>query len=278
MMFQLPHRATKSAKLSRRNLWSFFTVVIVVDLAITLLLFLLYSGMQVSKVTEYSVAQLDQVGTSTDILYQSLEALSNQALADSDTYSFLLSRETNRLQEARAGAKLKSLRSANPYLRYITLYNNTSRRFISTSCAGTGDELGAAVLYNYLGQSPYACFVRQVGNSYNTQKSETVTVYTFVFRLNVKTGAPGDLVVLDVNDSYFNKALSNIRLDGTKQDIILADTSGNIISEMTAGPDQPSFATTSERVQVGVLDISHTAQRSGSFSTRDGDGVQRFVT
>lgn len=268
----------KSPKLSRRYLWSFFTVVILVDLVLTILLFVFYSGIQVSRVTEYSVAQLNQVGTSTDILYDSLETLSNQVISDNDTYAFLASRNLNRLKESRAGIKLRAMRSAAPYLRYITLYNDTSKRFISTSSAGSGNELEVAILYNYLGQSPYVCFVRQVGASYNTQEYKSVSVYTFVFRLNVKTEGASDLVIIDVNDSYFNKALSNIRIEDTKQEIILVDNYGNIISEMSAEPQQSGFHTTNHRMQVGAAQLPHNSDQSGSYTIRDEEKKPRFVT
>ena len=86
--------------LSRKYLWTVFMAVLCIALVLTVSLFFLYTSIQVAKATEYTVAQLEQACASTDILYNSMRAVVNQAIADSDTASFLLSGKTNRLQEA----------------------------------------------------------------------------------------------------------------------------------------------------------------------------------
>ncbi len=99
--------------LSRKYLWTVFMAVLCIALVLTVSLFFLYTSIQVAKATEYTVAQLEQACASTDILYNSMRAVVNQAIADSDTASFLLSGKTNRLQEAAVGIKLRSWRTAS---------------------------------------------------------------------------------------------------------------------------------------------------------------------
>lgn len=108
-------------KLSTTYLWSIFVVVIIIDFLITVALFSIYCAAQISTARKNSVGQLEQVCTSTDILFESMEAVVNQLANDSDTATFLLSSSTNRLREAAVGLKIRTLRTANPYLRYITL-------------------------------------------------------------------------------------------------------------------------------------------------------------
>lgn len=106
----------KSNQLSRKYLWTVFLAVLCIALVLTAALFFLYVSVQVAKTTEYTVGQLEQACASTDILYNSMRAVVNQAIADSDTASFLLGTQTDRLQEARVGVKLRSWRIANPYM------------------------------------------------------------------------------------------------------------------------------------------------------------------
>ncbi len=272
----------KNAKLSKRYLYAFFFVVVIVDLAIASLLFALYSGMQISTVAKYSVAQLEQVCTSTDILYESLEAVANQIVSDTDTVSFLLSSETNRLQEAKAGSKIRAIRTANPYFRYITIYNDTSRRFVSSACAGSAEELDIDSFYDMLGDQPYVCYLRNTGASYNTQPHKTVTVYTFIFPIRLKVNGTTDLVIIDVNDSYFNQALSNIRLPNTDQQILLAGADGQVIVELSSNSEQEYFSIVSDPIssqtETLMQEVFASPKSSDSLSRWDNQGKLRFIT
>ena len=140
----------------------FFSVVVLVDLLITLLLCVCYNGIQISSTAQYTVSQLEQACTSTDILYESMTAIVNQVFADTDTTQFLSSTKIDRIQESQTAIALRKLRAANPYFRYITLYNNGNRRFVSTAYAGEETVLDAESLYEILGNQSSACFLRRV--------------------------------------------------------------------------------------------------------------------
>jgi len=268
----------RSLKLQKKYLWSFFLVVICIDLLITVGLFALYGSIQVQKATEYTVAQLEQACTSTDILYNSMRAVVNQVIADSETASFLLSSKMDRLQEAGVGIKLRAWRTANPYMRYITLYNDTNKRFVSSAYAGYDSDLEVEEFYRRLGDEPYACYLRQIGADYNVQKTKKAKAYTFVFPVTLNPNGSRDLVIIDVNDSYFNQALSPIRTPGEEQQIILQDDRGGLIAIMKAAAEDDSFSVllaqdgTSRELE--FLDSGREA-RSGSFSHRE--GAKRFV-
>jgi len=116
-----------------------------------------------------------------------MEAVLHQIQTDTDTAVFLLGSRMDRSQEANVGQKLKVFRVANPFLRYITLYNHSSNRFVSSSYAGYGEELKLEECYQRLGTQAYVCYLRRVGESYNVQESKTKLVYTFVFPISLKT-------------------------------------------------------------------------------------------
>ena len=263
----------KNIKLSKRYLWSFFAAVSMMGVAITLLLSVLYGSSQTQVTAKYSVAQLDQVGTSTDILFDSLQAVTNQVLADHDTYSFMLSQSVDRLQEATVGTKLTAIKTANPYIRYITLYNAKTERFVGNSYAGEADVLGVEQFYEHLQEgSSYGCFYRSVGVDYSVQEKMKLDVFTFVFPLSLENGQE-NLVILDVDGSYFSDALENIRIYDEKQMILLLDNNGTLISELTAFPDVDYFVTTSSGILQGVQEVINSSENSGAtihFSWSEG--------
>lgn len=232
-----------SSRLSATYLWSFFVLVIVIDFLITVALLAIYSAYQFSAAKNNSVSQLKQVSTSTDILFESMEAVVNQLSSDSDTATFLLASGTNRLREAAVGQKIRAVCTANPYLRYITLYNDTSKRFVSSAYAGDDIKLNVWEFYERLGSEPFTCYFRPIGDSYNVQPSKKAMVYTFVFRINLKPNSQfSDLVIIDVNDSYFNNALAPIRKSEYPQKVLLQGSQRDFVAEMSAGPGQSLFS------------------------------------
>lgn len=231
----------KETTLSKKYFWSFLMVVLAIDLVISFALSVTYSTVQIKRTADHDVAQLEQACNSTDILYNSMEAAVNQVITDSRTLSFLLSSETDRLQEASLGIYLRTLRTANPYMRYITLYNDTSKRFVSSSDAGYGNELGADEIYAKLGSSPYTCFLRLVGSVHVTQHEKKLQTYAFVFPIEINKNGSKDLLIIDVKDSYFYQALEPIRISGKEQTLLLRDAQSEVIAEMTASAEQTSF-------------------------------------
>lgn len=230
-------------KLSTTYLWSIFIVVIIIDFLITVALFSIYCAAQISTAAKNSVSQLEQVRTSTDILFESMEAVVNQLANDADTATFLLGESTNRLREAAVGLKIRTLCTANPYLRFITLYNDTSKRFVSSGYAGDDIKLNAQEFYDRLGDQPYVCFFRPIGDAYNVQLNKKAMAYTFVFRINLKPNSgSSDLVIIDVNESYFNNALAPIRVEEHEQRVLLQGTEQEFIAEMSALPAQELFS------------------------------------
>lgn len=255
----------KGNVLSRKYLWTVFMAVLCIALVLTISLFFLYASIQVTKATEYTVGQLEQACASTDILYNSMRAVVNQAITDSDTASFLLAGETDRLQEASVGVKLRAWRIANPYMRYITLYNDLSGRYVSSASAGVGSTLDVDELYTLLEGRPYACFLRMIGSNYNTQPTKSVRVYSFVFPVRLKPDGSTDLVIIDVNDDYFYQAFLPIRTSTVEQRIVMQDSTGSMVAEMTALNGQTNFTSVISEDPGDLLSAPQNDGSSGSF-------------
>lgn len=255
----------KPIKLRKKYLYSLFVVALCVDLLLTFALFLLYTGSQISHASQYLTAQLEQVCASLDILYSSLGAKVNQIVADPDTTAFLNATQIDRLQEAQVGIKLRTLRAADPYLRYVTLYNEKTERFVSSGTAGEGDDIQAQELFEWLDGSSGACVLRSIGDNYNTQPTKDALVYTFIFSIPSQNGST-NLVIMDVNDSYFNSIVEPIRVAGQEQLLALVDSRGHMVSTLTAGPEQRSFSVNGSPEEELVAGLPLSQQDAGSFT------------
>lgn len=268
----------RKLKLGKRYLWSFFLVVISVDFFITLLLFSIFSTTKISSARDFSVAQLDQVCTATDILYSSLSTVADQIVTDDSTAPVLYSESMDRLQETRACSELRNIKSTHPYLRFAGFYNASTKRYISNAYVGYREVYDPTPLYEALGNKRYACIMRQVGEAYPVQDKQKIYVYTFVFRAINQYSGDTNLIILDVNESYFNEILNNIRIDGVKQKIIFSDDSGTVITRKEATGASQTFYTMENDSEQDLLRLYQDASESGSKSYKDAQGESWFIT
>ena len=265
-------------QLKQRYKWSLFIVVLAVDLLLTLTLFVVYTSSRIRMTSNYSTAQLEQACASLDILYESLRSKVDQIMVDRDTIAFLYASGTDRLQEASVGIKLRTLRTSDPYLRHITLYNSTSPRFVSTSCAGDILEPDLAEFFQLVDNAPgsYSCLLRRVGAAYTTQPAKDALTYTFIFPVQLQGSRATNLVVIDVNDSYFNSILAPVRTNSGEQQILFTHQGNRVVSSLTAQPGQQRFSISSETTLLNHLPDKKT-DGAGYFTYQDQD-MRRFVT
>lgn len=268
----------RKLRLGKRYLWSFFTVVIAVDLIITSVLFTLFSTTKISSARQFSIAQLEQVCTATDILYSSLEAISNQILTDNDTTPSLFTYDVNRIQEVKACIKLRNIKSTNPFMRYVGFYNASTKRYISNSCVGDETNFDPSDLYEALGDNRYACFLRKTGSNYPMQYQKLINVYTFVFEARSQLNDDRHLIVLDVDESYYNDVLENIRIAGEEQQVIFSDDNGNMIAKKVAGAEFALFSASLAEPELDMAGLYQETTGSGSMVFKNSEGQKCFVT
>lgn len=265
--------------LSKKYLWSFFGVVLSIDLLITLVLFTLYASIQTTKAIEHYSTQLEQVGLMTDLLYDSMDSFSKQIIQDKDTYGCLLNPSFDRLQEARACRKLRSIQTSNPYIRYVSFYNSESERFLSSSYAGYLTNSEIEILYNQVSSAQDACFVRRIGANYYTQTEKRATVYTFVFKLKIRPNSTNDLIIIDVNEEYFNSVFHALRNSSElEQSVLMISPDYQIITTQTAEKGSNIFEQKLYDTSFAPSDLSKKNEQSGSFTYTPKGGYLSLVT
>lgn len=266
-----------SSGLSATFLRSIFAIVLALDLIISGMFFLLFSGTQINTARNNSVMQLEQVCTSVDILYTSLEAVSNQILASPSTYASLVDSSVDRLKEHSATNTLKSLKFANPFIKYIGFYNAASDRYLSNSCVSSGLEINVGELFRSLGDSKYSCLMRSLGETYPTSAIKTLPVYTFVFGVKLSGTDTKNIIIIDVDATYFTDVLSNIRTKEVYQQIAFVDSNNKIITKRDAQPGDAKFTAAPAFLDFDIGDLHTLSINSGSF-IHDGKAGRSFTT
>ncbi len=252
-----------------------FAVVLIVDIILSVLLWGLFSGTQIPYSRQQSVMQIEQVCTSIDILYSSLEALTHQILTNPDTYASLSTQTIDRLQEHQTAIQLRALKSANPYIRYVGLYNSSTDRYLSNAYVGAGNDIHIQKIYERLKDNKYICLMRDVGNSYPSAPERTIPVYTFVFSLDsLPENSLSRLIILDVYASYFNDVLKNINLKDVLQEVEFLDGNQQMITrafsqkgslQFTYSPALTNFSIDSLPVHSGLSGFSSHFSSSGAY-------------
>ena len=256
-------------RLFSRYLFSIFCVVAIAVILVTLLIFTIYANLQVSSARTYSVHQLEQVCQMTDMLYSQVHSVNNQILQNSNTNRCLSSNTFNRLIEADAGIKLREIQTAQSYTRYVSFYNSASNRFVSSSTADFLTDDDIAYYYRRLPDNPGAdtCLLRMIGANYATQQLKTRYVYSFVFRVQLRKGGSPDLIIVDVDEDYFNDSISNLRTSNGFQQVLLLNRYGEVFSTNIAEGDSENFTHAKlDNTIVSVEDFPELTDNSGSFS------------
>lgn len=268
-------------RLFNRYLFSIFCVVAIAVILVTLLIFTIYANLQVSSARTYSVHQLEQVCQMTDMLYSQMHSVNNQILQNSNTNRCLSSNTFNRLIEADAGIKLREIQTAQSYTRYVSLYNSASNRFVSSSTADFLTDDDIAYYYRRLPDNPGAdtCLLRMIGANYATQQLKTRYVYSFVFRVQLRKGGSPDLIIVDVDEDYFNDFISNLRTSNGFQQVLLLNRYGEVFSTNIAEGDSETFTHAKpDNTIVSVEDFPELTDNSGSFSYTCADHTEALVT
>lgn len=270
---------TSKNKLFNRYLFSFFCVVSLSILLIVVLVFSLYSNMQIQSAQSYSISQLEQVCQMTDILYDQMRSISNQILQNTSTNSCLSTTGFDRLKEASAGLKLREIQTSHPYIRYVSLYNSASNRFVSSSTADFLSDEDIAYYYASLADMRYTdtCTLRLIGPDYPTQQMRTKYVYSFVFQVQIRNSGTPDLIIIDVDEDYFSEAIGNLRITTGFQQILLMNRKNEIFSSNTVYDDTDVFIQ-SAYVSTIPNDFSELVNASGVFSQKLSDGTEAMIT
>lgn len=266
-------------KLFNQYLISFFCVVSLAVSLIVVLLFILYANLQIRSVRSYSINQLEQVCEMTDLLYSEMRSISNQILQSPATNNCLSSTGFDRLKEATAGIKLREIQTSNPYVRYVSLYNSTSNRFVSSSTSDFLTDEDITYYRSALADMKYTdtCTLRLIGPNYATQSMRTKYVYSFIFQVDIRNSGTPDLIIIDVDEDFFSRSIENLRTASGFQQVLLLNRKNEVFSSNTVYGDTDSFSQ-STYISIQPENLPELDNISGSFSQKLGDGSDALIT
>jgi len=251
--------------LNKKYMWTFFRVVAIAKLVIASMLLVLFISIQTQTVRRYSISQLEQVGTQLDLLYDTLQSVSHQILADHEIYTVLIATDIDRLQEFRANRRLRSITSGHPYIRYLGFYNPITGRYVGSACVADSEVFNPQFFYDLLEGRNFTTIRRPIGTHFATQYPRNAMAYTFAFTVRVRDSYLPGLIVLDVDAAYLDNVLNHIRADGQYQQLLFIDDNFNIVAARSA-------QTTDNRFLVADLsDVDKSVfERIGPHATESG--------
>ena len=234
----------KVDNLNKEYMRTFFRVVAIAKLIIASMLLSLFVSIQTQTVRRYSISQLEQVGTQLDLLYDTLQSVSHQILADHEIYTVLIATNIDRLQEFRANRRLRSIASGHPYIRYLGFYNPITERYVGSACVADREVFGPDFFYDHLEGRNFVSIRRPIGTHFATQYPRNAIVYTFAFTIRVRDSYLPGLIILDVDAAYLDNILNHIRAKGQYQQLVFIDDSNNIVTARTAKTNDSRFLIT----------------------------------
>ena len=268
----------RKKSLFNQYLFSFLLIISLMVLMVAVMMFSLYSQLQISSARSYSISQLEQVCRMTSLLHDEMISISNQILQSSVTNTCLSSDSFNRLKEAKAAIKLREIQTSYPYVRYVSFYNCASNRFVSSSTAGFLTQEDVEYYYRtHTDDLLGICALRLIGPDYATQPTKTKYVYSFIIPIRVRNTGDPDLAIIDVDSDFFSQAIDSLRGGGGFQQIMIMNRDNEIFSINTAYDDGETFSLT-QSPALAKEDFPELTDSSGAFSHRLSDGTRVLVT
>ena len=224
---------------------SFFRVSLIPKMAIFVSLMLLFAGIYAEMINQYSVSRLEKVSIQLDLLYDSMKSISQQILADEDTFIMLTATETDPEKEAKAVQRLRSIVSGYPSVKAVGFYNAASRQYVSSACKNCPI---ASFCHNYfsdyIGESGFMGLRRYICPLLTGQLEEEVVVYTFVFAIHQPDEyLPSHMIVINLDAAYVYEILDQIRIVGQRQYVYITGADGGIVTAKFAEHTDHVFST-----------------------------------
>jgi len=251
---------------------SLLRVAIISTLVIFMAVILVVGAMQIRSINRSSALQLKSISIQLDLLYDTLQGINQQILADEDTVYLLMaktSEETNPDMIADARQRLRAMAMGYDSIRFIGFYNAALNLYIGSSC----EECPVSAFcenffYGALYESITECgFIGLRRYFFEACPLLTPPAYTFIFPVSLHEDMPPDLIVIDLDTEYIDVILNQLRVEGKTQHIFITNKNGDIITARTASQGEHAFRYID--LTVNVLDVTNHELYSqrGLFST-----------
>jgi AraC-like DNA-binding protein len=251
----------------------FSTLVTVVIIAVSYILYVQFVEIEKGNVFEYSEESLSQISTLADSMLENAKMAISQVLLDNGRYK-VFNRDKTDPVELKTITDRINLIASMPFLHSVYLYNEQLDLYYSsnqgvTKSGSLSDPGIVDIMKNYDPSLKWKPITRTVKNTMNFNVID-YNVYTFIYYDSVSPGS-NNAIILNISDTWMKNSIATLdkRRDGG---IFIMDSKGLLVSsvykdQMLSDLSRQEFAQT----------ILQSGEESGHF-IGEVEGAKSLVT
>jgi len=256
----------------RKMLIYFILLVALAVLAVSSTLYFFFASKTEETISKNVISMLQQTSYTSSIVHEQIETIGNHLLSNNRIITVLMNKEHDYVQDRDAMDILLDIQSTYPFIKYIGIYNDHTKRYLNT--AGTTYVLNDLEKERItdINQIQYMeLFANQLRmpNAPSTSKPEHVL--TAILRPNYAlTSAYKGAITIHVDEQYILNTIKAI--SSANDDVFVMNADGLILSHTDANQFMQSFASMPH-----IERILNSSMNAGHFKAKV-NGSKQLVT
>ncbi|QGQ95138.1 AraC family transcriptional regulator [Paenibacillus psychroresistens] len=255
-----------------RNLLVYFVLLVaLVVVAVSSTLYFFFATKTEETISNNVISMLRQTSYTSSIIQGQIQTIGNHLLNNNRIITVLRKPQHDQIEDRDAMDILLDIQSAYPFIKYIGVYNDNTKRYLNT--AGTPYQLNDKEKEWITGTRnvQFIGFFPQKLQSGFSLSSTQDHILTFILRPNYAlTNAYKGAIVIHVNEQYILNTIKSIR--SSSDDVFVMDEKGLVLSHTNSEDFMQSFAT-----KPYIQKILNSTKKSDHFVT-EVEGRKQLVT
>ncbi|KIL40505.1 hypothetical protein SD70_13140 [Gordoniibacillus kamchatkensis] len=257
----------------RNMLIYFILLVALVILLISGTLYMVFAVKTEQSISDNVVSMLRQTSYTSSIVQQQVLTIGDQMLNDNHIMTAIMNKRIDPLEDRDAMDVLKNIKALNPFIKYIGVYNDNTKRYLNT--AGPPYVLRGIEEKRITGDNveQYIDFYPQKLQLDSVENSNTMNVLTFILRPNYALTSDYQgrgTIIIHVDEGYIQQTIRAIQ--SIDNNVFVMDSNGIVLSHTNSGEFMSDFSD-----KPYIRNILSSKSSSGYF-TASINGEKQLVT
>lgn len=254
----------------RKMLVYFVMLVALAVIAVSCTLYFFFASKTEETISDNVISMLEQTSYTSNIVHEQIQTIGNHLLSNNRIITVLMNKEHDYVQDRNAMDILMDIQSTYPFIKYIGIYNDNTKRYLNT--AGTPYELNGVEKKQITDMEHIQYihfFTQKLQPPYVVSSHSYENVLTFILRPNYASTYKG-AIIIDVDEQYILKTIKSI--GSASDDVFVMDSEGLVLSHTDSQQFMQNFAS-----QPHINRILNSTEKSGHFKA-DVKGTTQLVT
>ncbi|WP_141499994.1 helix-turn-helix domain-containing protein [Paenibacillus luteus] len=256
----------------RKMLINFVLLVALAVLTVSSTLYFFFASKTEETISRNVISMLMQTSYTSSIVHEQIETIGNHLLNNNRIISVLMNNKLDYVQERDAMDILIDIQSTYPFIKYMGIYNDNTKRYLNT--AGSPYELNDLEkerITDSVDLSYMTFFTQKLPPSFSSSSKMPEHVLTFILRPNYAlTSAYKGAIVIHVDEKYILNTIKSI--SSASDDVFVMDSEGLILSHTDPKQFMQNFA-----AMPHIQRILEVSDQSHHFKAKV-DGRSQLVT